>query len=144
MGKGPRRNRALFPALVQLRLELDQLMPSPALDHIPHIPSYMVWTSVASPASPMYTFSVTGKALGNWLETVRAWAPSRLSVPMATQFLPTMATTAPPLYSMMLCRKHMRKGTQGSTIAGIESVADWGCEIQRRFFNSAADRRTAR
>lgn len=34
--------------------------------------------------------------LGKLLETVRAWRPRRRSQAMATQFLPAMATQAPP------------------------------------------------
>lgn len=35
--------------------------------------------------------------------TRTSWTPNRLSLAMATQSLPAMATTHPPLYSKMLC-----------------------------------------
>lgn len=59
--------------------------------------TYTVWTSVASPARPMYSRSPMGKIFWKSVVTIWAWIPKRLSAAMATQFFPFMAITAPPL-----------------------------------------------
>lgn len=59
--------------------------------------THTVWTSVASPASPMYSRSPIGKIFWKSVVTIWAWMPNLLSAAMATQFFPLMAITAPPL-----------------------------------------------
>lgn len=78
--------------------------------------TYSVVTSVPSPERPTYSLSVTGKTwrivsdeqiaekgqtstLWKLDEMPNAWVPKRRSEAMATQSLPTMAMTEPPLYS---------------------------------------------
>lgn len=50
---------------------------------------------------------------------------------MATQFLPTMATTQPPLYSKIDCATHQasqvtQNGTQ-APFAGLKASPSWDC-----------------
>lgn len=46
--------------------------------------------------------SVTLNTLSKLVDTNSAWLPRRMSVAIATQFLPRMAITLPPLYSIIL------------------------------------------
>ena len=56
---------------------------------------------MANPAKPINVFSDALKIFLNSVDTVINWAPKRLSAAIATQSLPTMATTEPPLYCII-------------------------------------------
>lgn len=63
--------------------------------------AHTVWTSVAKPASPMYSRSPIGKIFWKSVVTIWAWMPNLRSAAIATQFFPRMAMTAPPLYDII-------------------------------------------
>ena len=66
------------------------------------MPTHKVYTSDANPGRPKYSLSFTGKTLSKLAATPMACCPNLKSDAMATQSFPIIATTEPPLYSMIL------------------------------------------
>ena len=64
--------------------------------------TYTVCTSVAKPGNPRYKCGPISNTFWKSIATVCAWIPKRRSDAMATQSLPFIATTAAPLYDIIL------------------------------------------
>ena len=60
--------------------------------------TYKVWQSVARPEIPISVLELTLKTLWKLQSTVISWVDRRVSVAIATQFLPFMAIIEFPLY----------------------------------------------
>ncbi len=63
---------------------------------------YTVCTSVCRPAKPKNKCGPISNTFGFSIDTVEYRTPKRLSVAIATQFLPAIATIVPPLYRIIL------------------------------------------
>ena len=96
-----------------------------------------VWQSVARPVRPHRVLSFTWNVFLISQEMVWLRRPYRLSLAMATQFLPAIAITAEPLYDMIdMAIRRARRDTHGS--AGSEASAarasaeaeDWCAPVQ--------------
>ena len=70
--------------------------------------AYNVWTSVARPEMPMRHWSLTLKTRWKLVSMVISWVERRVSVAMATQFLPAIATITLPLYWSIDWKQKMR------------------------------------
>ena len=71
--------------------------------------TYKVWQSVARPETPIRHLSLTLKTLWKLQSTVISWVDRRVSVAIATQFLPFMAIMELPLYSSYHTKQKPKK-----------------------------------
>lgn len=89
--------------------------------------SKSVVTSVARPGRPTYVRSVMRNTLSKLYASSRPCCPMRRSDAIATQFLPRMAITLPPLYSIILtvpsaplpAPRRLRTPAQAALVAAV-------------------------